>query len=272
MRDSCEVDTTVVAATAATLDVSSRATRYNTWSYAPPRGVMDFPLRTPQDTESSPADDTEALGGPWAAPSIAWAPADPAPDRDDDCCVLRYVPDDPRDATFRPGVGPFLACSVIPRFVYDVRLTPDGPCAVDLPVPTPLWARDVPGWLTVPTDAAVVNVVNWMDYYGVPDAAQRLGVTLGPDIEATAWFTPRQGTWEGGRLRPFPVIVSPDHFRHADALLALHAAWPLTMQAFLAVGDFGPDGVPTGSLSRPKILTCRSELLADAVACFQSQL
>ena len=111
-----------------------------------------------------------------------------------------------------------------------------------------------------------------MVHYGVDDAAQRLGITDGPRIEAFSWFIPREGTWENGRLRPFPLAVSPDHSRNVDALLALHAQWPLTMHAFLTVGDFGAGGIPDGAMTRMGLLTCRSELIADALACFRSEL
>ncbi len=63
-------------------------------------------------------------------------------------------------ATFWPGVGPYLKCRALPLCPYDAQLGPNGPCAVELPRPRPPSARDLPGRLTAPTDAAVANVVN----------------------------------------------------------------------------------------------------------------
>ena len=140
-------------------------------------------------------------------------------DSEDQYGLLRYRAADPRDATFRPGVGPFIVCSVLPRYPYDVRLVPDGPCAISFGDVKPAWSRDVPGWLTIPKDAAAANTVNWAVAHGVLDAAQRLGITCGRGIAAASWFRPRT---EGPDGRPFPLVVRPEHAANVDALLALH--------------------------------------------------
>lgn len=52
-------------------------------------------------------------------------------DGEDGPCVLRFDDGDQRDATFRPGVGPYRKCSVLTKCAYGVRLTSGGPCAVE---------------------------------------------------------------------------------------------------------------------------------------------
>ena len=61
-----------------------------------------------------------------------------------DPCCYRLNPEDPRPAIFQPGVGDFLRCSVLDRPWHDIRLLPDGPCAVPLPSPRPKYDDFVP--------------------------------------------------------------------------------------------------------------------------------
>lgn len=104
--------------------------------------------------------------------------------------------------------------------------------------------------------------VNWMTHHRAADAAARLGIACGRGIAASSWFAPREGALGAdGKLHPFPLAVRPDHAANVDALLALHGQWPHAMGAFLAVGDFGDDGVPLGAMSRAHILACGSELV-----------
>ena len=129
---------------------------------------------------------------PWATVEDPWSGDEAEPE--DAHYVLRYDPEDARDATFRPGVGPYIECSALSMDVYGARLTPDGPTAISLPTPEPAWTRNPPGNLTIPKDALAANIVNWMVHHRVPQPAQRLGVTLRRGIVASSWFNPRRGS------------------------------------------------------------------------------
>ena len=75
-------------------------------------------------TDQAPTATMEPESEDWseAGSEDAWSDDDPASDSEDGHYVLRYRAGDPRDATFRPGVGPYIECSVVPRFPYDACL------------------------------------------------------------------------------------------------------------------------------------------------------
>ena len=78
----------------------------------------------------------------WAPGEDPWSSPEAEPE--DAHYVLRYDPEDPRDATFRPGVAPYIECSALPKNVYGARLTPNGPTAISLPTSEPAWTRNPP--------------------------------------------------------------------------------------------------------------------------------
>ena len=48
------------------------------------------------------------------------------------------------------------------KYVYDAQLAPNSSCAVSLHTPKPVWARDLPGFLTAPKDVLAASLVNWV--------------------------------------------------------------------------------------------------------------